>query len=1279
LGDESKKSGAKFNIIDTGLAKAVGYKAQEAYRRLYAQKNQAKKKAASGFIPNFADFSNLNYTKSPEQIKSKRIKNAKKQNWKTAQGAVGKLFGAIDKAGPTVLLDGVISGAEIQGLNLDYIKTLIESNGAISQMLLGDKGSNFVVQAKKYGVTVQQSAMKKLTSFAAKSLNKVQGLAEGFIPNFSAVNDAIKREQSAGVPKSAIYLDSSPQLKSSRNPSGLMVANTIDEPKGGYQGIQRAKKEGKNPKMYGAAGGFVPNYVANRGDMQAPLLESFSANTNKVKEFQKSLDALFISFKDGAIKLREFTDGAKKIANMAGVTGSQAASFNKKTKEVAFSTSKMPLPPEFNFKESIRSASNSVGEGSSLAKSRLGKRLKLPQAELSELQKDLKNVKNGVSGFSEVLDKYEQKVAKAKGSTTLLAELINRAVNPKAAQINRQMGRMPLTPITAPQTPLSQTAVTRLSPQPVGVGAFLTKKRDLGIDGKGKETFGKFENGLAKAQFGLFALSSVSNTLLGSQKELNDGIQKAIIGISTISAISSLAPVLLTFINPVGIAFAAVATSAYLLAKAQSNLAKEESKERKTVLDENLKKTSFKGVEFEENKIFKDSSFAEEQNINNFSDLEKINKKEKLGVDIGSLEKLRKQAADARKESFAASFKVSEEGFALEKAKKDYEQAQVKRLKELESTGRVSPDTFKEVFEKEKKFNEAKLNSKKSVSLEEKSKTQGKADLLEKQYAEALKKAIQKTSSEKSFLNISKYIDSFGVTLLKSSRIIEEASKKLDEKISNLEIASKVQLDEKNPLSKFVGKRIELQQKRAEAEKNLGGFKQEFLGTNFSDALKEGLRNPKLLDLSRTAKPLPSGYKLPTFTGKKGIANLNENITSANTQFATQNFQREFQKESLIIPRLSPLPKGSQDVQEAAGVRPLSQQELFSKAKFDPEKLQASIQKAFNREGESGVKNVLSGAGIDVGAEKGEVLFTTLINKLDPLKKSITDVVQANENYRVSLEDTIKSLDEQIKNNIPNLFSSITKGFGGEKIEVSSFAQDLAKAIKEKDLSKQGAAFNALQPQAQKIQDQLGPEFFKNLVSSVAGPNASNILSKISGRAEASQFNTRGIVDNARSSLSSRGLFKASQAASELEKNPESTKAINELIKALKEGAVGAKGREKLAPVIASLEARKNTKFGDASETELQAEKKRAKEELAKVNNELAKLAIDFADSGLPEAVRALTTSMRKATEGTDAYNKFADELSNLTNKAVDQMSSASAKIDKLDDRVKSLEKLSPK
>jgi TP901 family phage tail tape measure protein len=95
-------------------------------------------------------------------------------------------------------------------------------------------------------------------------MNKATGRSSsGYIPNFAsdALQAAISRERSAGISASQIYVDQSPALKSAANPMGLMVANRRDEPAGGFQGVSRARREGVNPKTYGAANGFVPNFA----------------------------------------------------------------------------------------------------------------------------------------------------------------------------------------------------------------------------------------------------------------------------------------------------------------------------------------------------------------------------------------------------------------------------------------------------------------------------------------------------------------------------------------------------------------------------------------------------------------------------------------------------------------------------------------------------------------------------------------------------------------------------------------------------------------------------------------------------------------------------------------------------------------------------------------------------------------------------------------------------------------------------------------------------------
>ena len=83
------------------------------------------------------------------------------------------------------------------------------------------------------------------------------GKAMGFVPNFSPLTSAIGREMAAGVPASAIRVGSSPALRSAGNPGGVGVYNTIHEPAGLNQGINRSKAAGVDPKTHG-----VPNFAA---------------------------------------------------------------------------------------------------------------------------------------------------------------------------------------------------------------------------------------------------------------------------------------------------------------------------------------------------------------------------------------------------------------------------------------------------------------------------------------------------------------------------------------------------------------------------------------------------------------------------------------------------------------------------------------------------------------------------------------------------------------------------------------------------------------------------------------------------------------------------------------------------------------------------------------------------------------------------------------------------------------------------------------------------------
>ncbi len=124
---------------------------------------------------------------------------------------------------------------------------------------------------------------------SGKILGKTKAM--GFVPNFSPLTSAVGREMAAGVPASAIRVGSSPALRSSANPGGVGVFNTIDEPSGLNQGINRSRAMGINPKSHGAAGGFVPNFIGGSIISGSRTLTDASAMSKLTRGADKQLEA----------------------------------------------------------------------------------------------------------------------------------------------------------------------------------------------------------------------------------------------------------------------------------------------------------------------------------------------------------------------------------------------------------------------------------------------------------------------------------------------------------------------------------------------------------------------------------------------------------------------------------------------------------------------------------------------------------------------------------------------------------------------------------------------------------------------------------------------------------------------------------------------------------------------------------------------------------------------------------------------------------------------------
>lgn len=95
------------------------------------------------------------------------------------------------------------------------------------------------------------------------------------VPSFAAndgLREAINRE-SKKVGRNNVYVDSDTRVISPNNPLGLLVANKLDEPNGGYQGVNRAITEGRDPKKYN-----IPNFAAPPRDLKrSPLFRKMSS------------------------------------------------------------------------------------------------------------------------------------------------------------------------------------------------------------------------------------------------------------------------------------------------------------------------------------------------------------------------------------------------------------------------------------------------------------------------------------------------------------------------------------------------------------------------------------------------------------------------------------------------------------------------------------------------------------------------------------------------------------------------------------------------------------------------------------------------------------------------------------------------------------------------------------------------------------------------------------------------------------------------------------------
>jgi hypothetical protein len=127
--------------------------------------------------------------------------------------------------------------------------------------------------------------------------------AAGYIPNFNALYESVRREKEAGVPAGRIRVGQSEKLKNPSNPAGFGIYNTRDEPMGLSQGINNSIAAGVDPKKQGRFNGYIPNYAGasmdarnKRVPQEFPIVLYEGTKKEIVNTFTKA-------FKQGAKKI----------------------------------------------------------------------------------------------------------------------------------------------------------------------------------------------------------------------------------------------------------------------------------------------------------------------------------------------------------------------------------------------------------------------------------------------------------------------------------------------------------------------------------------------------------------------------------------------------------------------------------------------------------------------------------------------------------------------------------------------------------------------------------------------------------------------------------------------------------------------------------------------------------------------------------------------------------------------------------------------------------------
>ena len=137
--------------------------------------------------------------------------------------------------------------------------------------------------------------------------------ADGYIPNFAggSLEDAIAREQAAGLPINQIRINQSAKLRSAQNPMGLAVTNTRDEPTGLIPNFAEVAPGTRDSLPTAETRKSAKRLTRSLNETSGAL----DASIGKIFALQLGVSALTSTFSEQGGKMQEFGNSLSSAIN----------------------------------------------------------------------------------------------------------------------------------------------------------------------------------------------------------------------------------------------------------------------------------------------------------------------------------------------------------------------------------------------------------------------------------------------------------------------------------------------------------------------------------------------------------------------------------------------------------------------------------------------------------------------------------------------------------------------------------------------------------------------------------------------------------------------------------------------------------------------------------------------------------------------------------------------------------------------------------------------------